>query len=83
MAGDNIYITISSPEKQIWEGQALSISSVNSDGLFDILPFHANFITIIENQPITIQTETGKQEFKFPKAILHVSKNIVHIYTEF
>lgn len=83
MTNDTLYTTISSPEKQIWEGKAVSISSVNSAGSFDILPFHANFITIIENQPITIETEIGKQEFKFTRAILHVSKNIVHIYTEF
>jgi len=75
-------VKISSPDKQIWEGEAKSVSSVNSKGAFDILPLHANFISIVEDKPITVQTKSEKKEFKFKNAIIYASKNIVQIYTE-
>lgn len=76
-----ITVEINSPEKFIWEGKAVSISSVNSSGPFDILPMHANFITILENQPIKINTGNKIEEFTFTNAILYASKNKVLIYT--
>ena len=82
MATNILNVQISNPDKQIWQGQAKSVSSVNSNGPFDILPLHANFITIIENQPIKIQTPEGQKEFQFPNAIIYTSKNTVQIYTE-
>ncbi|OGG19336.1 hypothetical protein A3D78_06215 [Candidatus Gottesmanbacteria bacterium RIFCSPHIGHO2_02_FULL_39_14] len=74
-------VEISSPEKQIWKGEAKSVSSKNIAGPFDILPLHANFITIIENQPIKIATVDKIEEFKFTNAIIYASKNRVLIYT--
>jgi len=81
MVAAQLTVEIASPENQIWEGSAVSVSSVNSAGPFDILPLHANFITIIENKPIKINTGTGIKEFSFPNAIIYSSKNRVVIYT--
>ncbi len=75
-------VTIKSPNKDIYKGEAVSISSENSSGKFDILTDHANFITVIENKPIVIsQTNKEKQTYTFPLAIISVSKNQVNIYT--
>ena len=65
MADQILFVEIASPEKQIWEGNALSVSSVNSAGPFDILPMHANFITIVENQSININTGAKIEKFLF------------------
>ena len=79
---DELHVKISSPEKEFFNGVAYSVSSVNSTGKFDILPGHANFITVIENSPIIIRQKTGyKQEYKFPIAILSVANNQINIYT--
>ena len=82
MKASLLNVRISNPDKQIWEGQAKSVSSENLSGPFDILPLHANFITLIENKPIKIVTAEGKKEFTFPNAIIYASKNYVLIYTE-
>lgn len=74
-------VEINSPEKIIWEGKAASISSINSSGPFDILPMHANFITIIENQTIKIDIGNKLEEFTYSNAIVYASKNKVLIYT--
>ncbi|OGG12286.1 hypothetical protein A3J20_02600 [Candidatus Gottesmanbacteria bacterium RIFCSPLOWO2_02_FULL_42_29] len=81
MTDELLTVEISSPDKQIWHGTAESVSSENSAGVFDILPFHANFITIIEDKPIKIKTLDKTEEFKFANSILYVSLNKVLIYT--
>lgn len=52
---DYLKVKVLSPNQILFQGLALSISSKNSFGNFDILPYHANFITLVQNQPITIR----------------------------
>ncbi len=73
-------IHIKSPEKTIWEGEGEYVSSVNSQGPFDILPLHANFITIVENHPIKIKSEGKVTEYNFNRSVIYVHSNNVSIY---
>lgn len=86
-------VSILSPQQILYQGPALSVSSKNSSGKFDILPEHANMVTFIENFPITLRIpalptggqggdETQKKEFKFPMAIMYVTNNIVKVYAQ-
>lgn len=74
-------VRIHSPNNVIWEGEVEWLSSNNSQGPFDILPLHSNFITIIENQPIRMKTAEGIKEHIFPSAILYTYRNTIRIYT--
>lgn len=78
---DKLKVKINSPEKILWEGDAEWVSSVNSKGPFDILPFHTNFVTIIENQKIRINTGTEIQEYMFAHSVIYTHANHVYIYT--
>ena len=78
---DMLTVAINSPEKVIWEGRALSVTSANSKGTFDVLPHHANFITIIENKPIIIQTGTRALTYTFPICLMYARDNYVYAYT--
>ena len=78
---DTFTLRINSPEELIWEGEAVSVSSVNSQGPFDVLAFHANFISIIENQPIRVNTGREVKEYTFERSVLYVHSNKVYIYT--
>ena len=76
-------VKIISPKKTIFEGPALSVSSINSSGKFDILGQHANFITLTVNTPIVLELSEGKKiSFKFNLAIVWNHKNEVRIYTD-
>lgn len=78
-----LQVKIFSPRSIVFEGQADSVSSQNSAGIFDILPQHANFITLVQNIPIIIRSkEKGDQTFQFPLAIVYNTSNRVHIYTD-
>ena len=78
-----INVRVASPEKVLWEGTAFAVSSTNSQGNFDILPHHASFLTIVEDQPIKISDKKKKvlQEFRFPRALIYNRNNRVSIYT--
>lgn len=74
-------IRISSPENLVWEGKGEWVSSINSKGPFDILPMHANFITVVEKHPIKVKGENGKEnEYSFDRAVLYTHDNQVSIY---
>jgi F0F1-type ATP synthase epsilon subunit len=57
-------VSVKGPKNEMFNGQALSITSVNKKGKFDILPFHINFITLIKDY-IIIREENNK-EITFP-----------------
>ena len=78
-----LQVTILTPKQLLFEGKASSVSSVNSDGKFDILAEHANFITLVENQPIEVMVlDKGLQTFNFTQAIIYNSQNKVSILAE-
>lgn len=78
-----IQVKVISPQDVLFEGKATSVSSKNTSGNFDILAQHANFITIIENQPIVIRTaRKEKISFQFPLAVIYTTNNNVSIYAE-
>ena len=82
MVNPTLHVRIVSPQQLILDTEASSVSSKNSQGPFDILPLHANFITVTENQPIVIRLAGQKPLiFKFPLAIILTRENNVNIYT--
>ncbi len=83
MNNEYLYVRVLTPKSILYEGEALSISSTNSQGKFDVLPQHANFISFIENQPIEIRKKDHKLiSFGFSKAIIYTLGNKVSIYAE-
>lgn len=77
----SLHVRVSSAMEEVWEGEALAVSSSNSSGPFDILPMHANFITLVSGETITIQLDRkNKREFKFTQAVIFVLNNTVKIF---
>ena len=76
-------VSINSPQAVIWEGYADSVSSENNVGVFDILPEHSNFITMIEKNLIIIRNEKEQTKFKFERSLLLTKNDEVFIYTQF
>jgi len=82
MNDHTLHVRIVTLSQILFEGDAQSVSSVNSQGRFDILREHANFITIVENKPITIRVPNQPDlTYKFPLAIIFTTNNMVNIYT--
>lgn len=80
---ESLQVRVISPSQLLFSGPALSVSSKNSSGDFDLLPEHANMITFIDNHPITIRKpDASKVTFEFPLAIVYIIQNNVTIYAQ-
>ena len=66
-------------KKESFEGKVKAISSKNLLGNFDILPDHANFISLIFNTLI-VHAPDRKINYQFIRGILEVSRNKVKIF---
>ena len=73
-------VTINSPEKIIWHGKADSVTSENSQGTFDILSQHANFVTIIEDKPVIIRMGKRIHKFDFKRCVIYAQNDYVACY---
>ena len=81
MTDELLKVRVISPRQDLFAGQALSVSSVNSVGPFDILPEHAKFVTLVENQKVVLRlVDKTIKEFSFGLAIIHVHENQVNIF---
>jgi len=66
-----------------FEGKVKSISSENPLGKFDVLPKHANFITLIFNELTIITDKEEKISYQFKRGVLEVTENKVNIFLGF
>lgn len=64
----------------IYEGDVTSITSLNEEGEFDILPDHANFISLIKNKVVVREVSKDPKDIIFDNALMRVFNNIVEIY---
>lgn len=76
-----IYLRIRSRKEVIFDGKALSVSSVNDKGPFDILPQHANFISLIKNE-IVVRTKDSEKVLKLGSGVIRVNRGIVDIFID-
>lgn len=74
-----IHVVIKDKNGVVAEDDVFAITSMNSVGLFDVLPFHTNFISLIRNT-LTLHGQKGKKEMKIGVGLLRVSENEISIY---
>lgn len=78
-----LQVKISSPDRIIWDDPGKAVSAENAKGDFDVLPGHANFITICIDSDITIYDLEGETHtFHFDRCAFYCYHNKVTIYTE-
>jgi len=80
MKDKNLQLMIRNRDEIVFEGPVSSISSYNAEGEFDILPQHANFISLIEKHLEFIDMEGKEHNIDLKNGIVSVSKNEVKIY---
>jgi F0F1-type ATP synthase epsilon subunit len=72
-------VTIKRPERVEFLGKATGITSLNMKGQFDVLPYHANFITLIKEK-VTIHLENKEPvTYKLQSGIIKVSEDNVTV----
>jgi F0F1-type ATP synthase epsilon subunit len=72
--------TIRSPEKTLFDGKAVAVSSISDNGPFDVLAYHSNFICIIKKEITVYETRDKKITFPFEKGILKIYENKADVF---
>lgn len=76
----NITLSIINRQGILFSDSVKAVSSYNEKGLFDILPEHENFISIIYDKIVIHKADNQKEEIKIDSGVLRVYKNNVDIY---
>lgn len=80
MKAKPIHLRVLTRGETLYEGEVDSLSSINENGKFDVLPVHANFISLITKYLI-IREQTGEErQIKVEQGILRVFKDKANVY---
>lgn len=75
-----LVVSVWDPSRLLYRGDAESITSYNDKGLFDVLPIHENFITIIKDMVVVRAKDGQNLEYPVLKGILKVEENAVDVF---
>ncbi|MEP7166763.1 MAG: hypothetical protein ABI758_02170 [Candidatus Woesebacteria bacterium] len=75
-----LHVFIRNRENVLFNEDVVSISSRNEKGIFDILPLHGNFISLVEQRLILQRPDGTKTEIQVSNGILRASENRVEVY---
>lgn len=82
MASNQILLHIRKRSGLVFQGYVRSITSKNDNGVFDVLPGHANFITLIEEN-IHVISDTGEvRDFEIERALMKVDETKAEIFLD-
>lgn len=75
-----LHLIVRTPEKTVYQGEAKAVSSVNEKGPFDVLGAHQNFITLIKDSLVILDTNGQKQDVPLQDGVMRVHENEVTVY---
>ena len=75
-----LYVSIKSKERNLFDGMAHTLTSKNEHGVFDILPLHTNFITLLSDYVILDKGLPTEKKFELEKGVLYIMSNKVDIH---
>jgi len=77
-----LQLTVRSREGVIFSGEVRSITSKNAVSVFDVLPQHANFITLIEENLVIIKPNRQRQVLEIKTGLLKVWENQANVFLD-
>ena len=77
-----IHVLVKNRKETLFEGPAKSVSSFNEKGVFDILPSHANFISLIKDRIYIVKENDELVDLQINSGVLRVSLDAVEIYLD-
>ena len=78
-----ISLVIKNKEGTLFEGLARALTSYNERGIFDVLPLHENFISVIRDFIRIYKTDGTNQDMKITTGVVKVFQNKVNVYVGF
>lgn len=75
-------VSVVSPERTLFEGEAQSIVAPAFDGELGILTNHAPMLTLLGTGTLRLRATGGERAFQVAGGFLEVSENRVRVVTE-
>ncbi len=75
-------VSVKNKRKIFFSGDCFSLSSNNESGDFDILPQHANFISLIKNHIVINKGAKEEKKFIIGNGILIAKCNEVNVFLD-
>jgi F0F1-type ATP synthase epsilon subunit len=70
-------------DKVLYDGEALSLSSRNEKGRFDVLPFHTNYISLRKDFVLINEIGNKQNQIVIKTGIMRVYENNIQIFLGF
>ena len=81
-ANDRIHVMVRNRNQVLFEDDVKAVTSKNDTGVFDILPEHSNFISVI-NESVTVHKLDGQaQKFPLANGVMKVKNSTVNCYLD-
>jgi len=78
---DNLLkVNVRSRQGLVFDGYLRAVSSRNSKGVFDILPQHTNFVSMITDKVVLHKQDGRKDELRVTNGVIVVENNQVKIF---
>lgn len=78
-----MHVTLISPERAVFDGEAESVVAPAFDGLVGILPHHAPFMTLLGAGVLTVRQPGGEtSQFQVAGGFLQVLEDTVRVVVE-
>lgn len=75
-------VSVISPERVLFEGEARGVVAPAFDGELGILPLHAPLMTLLGQGTLRVDLAAGEQRFQVDGGFLQVVDNQVRVVTE-
>ena len=75
-------VTIITPEKTVFSGEAASLQYPGEDGLYGVLPGHAAMITTVASGPLHLRGGGGDKTFVLTRGFAEVKDNEVRFVVD-
>jgi F-type H+-transporting ATPase subunit epsilon len=75
-------VSVISPEKVLFDGEARGVVAPAFDGEVGILPMHAPLMTLLGKGVLRVESTSGPQRFNVDGGFLQVAENHVRVVTE-
>lgn len=77
---NTISINIENSDTVLYTGEVKAVTCINDKGAFDVLPFHANFISLIKDKIIIHESSGRDKEIDISQGVMKVINNKIAIF---
>jgi F0F1-type ATP synthase epsilon subunit len=81
MASDQLHLTITDRDNgKVFESDIKLLTATNEKGQFDVLPAHAHFISLVDNEIKITHMDNREEKMMIKKGVMKVFDNAIQIY---